>query len=307
MRTSGRCSAPIQINQIGNFIRSIFLAIDESADKDTEARYHFPVGKENTVFIRAVDAIRSRSAQEGEQDIFKAAGEIEQVIKDYQQSKEEKPKREAPQGHIEYRALAECRVSDSTDDGSIGTVSGSIQFGSLSGDLGGFREQIDPSAFDQSLAGGDIVALYQHDKTKPLASQRSGTLHLIKTPQAIQYTASLPDTSYARDLKALMHGKRQEMRGSSFGFQTLEDTWSKPQGKGLPIRTVKKAHLVEISPVVDPAYTQNSLSVRSIIPPEMRESEPEQPKSEAKPPENTPKVIPLSVAKRVIESKKHLN
>ena len=283
------------------FYSQHFLGIDKSQAKDTEGRYHYPVGKGGVVYSRAVDAIRSRASQEGEKDIFEAAGEIEQAIKDYEQSKtkpeESEPKRELNQS-IEYRHLAEVRVSEPTSDGSIGTVTGTIRFNSLSHDLGGFQERIDPAAFDDSLSEGDLVALFQHDRQKPLGSQKSNTLKVTKTSDGLTYSVDLPDTTYSRDLKALMHN-RQELRGSSFGFQTIEDAWSKPLVKGgLPVRTIKKANLLEISPVTSPAYPQNSLSVRSVIPPEFIQSEE---KSEKISPAKTP----LSLAKRILESKKH--
>ena len=281
------------------FYSQHFLGLDKAQSKDTEGRYHYPVGKGGVVYSRAVDAIRSRASQEGEKDIFEAAGEIEAAIKDYEQSKtkESEPKRELSQS-IEYRHLAEVRVSEPTDNSSIGVVSGTIKFNSLSHDLGGFVERIDPAAFDESLAEGDLVALYQHDRQKPLGSQKSNTLKVTKTSDGLTYSVDLPDTTYARDLKALMTG-RKEMRGSSFGFQTLEDAWTKPTVKGgLPIRTIKKANLLEISPVTSPAYPANSLSVRSVIPPEFIQSE-EKSKEIPKP------KITLSLANRILQAKKH--
>ncbi len=281
------------------FYSQHFLAYDADADKDTEARYHYPVGKGDTVFAHAVSAVRSRSSEAGQQEVFKAAGELEQSIKDYEQSKtkESEPKRDRTQS-IEYRHLAEVRVSEPTSDGSIGTVTGTIKFNSLSHDLGGFVERIDPAAFDDSLAQNDLVALFQHNRQQPLGSQKSNTLKVTKTNDGLTYSVDLPDTSYARDLKALMTG-RKEMRGSSFGFQTIEDSWTKPTVKGgLPIRTIKKANLLEISPVTSPAYPQNSLSVRSVIPPEFA-TEPEKSEKISQP------KIPLLLAKRILESKKH--
>ena len=144
------------------FYSQHFLGIDKSQAKDTEGRYHYPVGKGGVVYSRAVDAIRSRASQEGEKDIFEAAGEIEQAIKDYEQSKtkpeESEPKRELNQS-IEYRHLAEVRVSEPTSDGSIGTVTGTIRFNSLSHDLGGFQERIDPAASNISFSPSWLARL----------------------------------------------------------------------------------------------------------------------------------------------------
>ena len=293
------------------FYSQHFLAFDPDQPKDTEERYHYPVGKENAVYVHAVNAIRSRASESGETDIYNAAGEIEQAIKDYELSKsadakakddgktspaaakEVEPERSLPT-ELEYRAM-ECRLSSSDDQGN-GTITGTIRFNSLSSDLGGFMEKIDPHAFDQSLAEANIVCLYQHDRQRPLASQRSGTLKIEKTADAITYSAKLPSTSYAQDMRALMSGGHKELQGSSFGFQTVEDSWSK--GDLLPVRTIKRAKLVEISPVTDPAYPKNSLNVRSITIPDAAKVTPEVE------PKTSPKILPLSTARKIIQSKK---
>ncbi|MDE2101268.1 MAG: HK97 family phage prohead protease [Patescibacteria group bacterium] len=284
------------------FYSEHFLAYDPDQPKDTEEKYHYPIGKGDVVYVHAVSAVRSRASEAGQQDIFKAAGDIEAAIQEHKQSKtkESEPKRELSQS-IEYRHLSEVRVTEPTDNSSIGVVSGTIRFNSLSHDLGGFQERIDPAAFDDSLSEGDLVALFQHDRQKPLGSQRSGTLKVNKNPDGLTYSIDLPDTSYARDLKALMTG-RKEMRGSSFGFHTVADSWDRPAVKGgLPIRTIKKAHLLEISPVTTPAYPANGLSVRSVtIPPGVLESEPT--------PEPTPepaKTLPVTTATKILTAKKH--
>ncbi len=237
-----------------------FLGINETANEDTEARYSYPVGKDGEVYVNALKGDRSRSAQQKDQEIFDAAGKLLELIES------KKPERSAPDRPAEYRELP-IEVRESSDNGSIGTFSGTLEFNSLSQDLGGFREMIDPNAFDESLKNGDISALYAHDQQKPLASTRSGTLKITKTPERLTFVGMLPDTSYARDLKALNNEHRQELRGSSFGMIVKQDKWSRDES-GQPIRRIMKADLLEISPVGTPAYQKNKLNVREYLPDE---------------------------------------
>jgi uncharacterized protein len=116
--------------------------------------------------------------------------------------------------------------------------------------LGGFVEQIAPGAFDESIRNGqEIRSMYNHRLL--LGDLTSGTLALEVDSVGLRYTVDVPDTSYGRDLVALVQSKR--VRGSSFAFQTLEDTWSLTD-QGFPLRTLVKASVRETGPVDDPAY-----------------------------------------------------
>jgi len=131
-------------------------------------------------------------------------------------------------------------------------------YGVLSADLGGFREQIDPDAFTRSLAErSNILAYYNHDSSLVLGSTRSGSLHLSSDSMGLNFRVDLPNTSYARDLIALM--ERGDVSQMSFGFVTKRQSWDEPApGEALRVRTLLDVDLMEISVVADPAYPQGT-------------------------------------------------
>lgn len=121
-----------------------------------------------------------------------------------------------------------------------------------------FIERIAPGAFGASIEG-DIKLLYNHQNTMPLARSRSGTLTLSDSPNGLQYTASLPETTLGNDVRALL--ERGDLSGEmSFGFFVDKDEWNKNKTE----RTVTAARLSEISIVVDAAYPQTNSSLRCV-------------------------------------------
>ena len=131
-----------------------------------------------------------------------------------------------------------------------------IPYNSLSLDLGGFREQFLPGSVSESVKGGMIEAWQYHDRSKPLGSQKGGTLRLVDTPTSLNYEVDLPDATYARDLKAMYRDDgRTDIGGTSFGFWLNSESdmrWSRADGGN--IRTIVKATLEHVSPVITPAY-----------------------------------------------------
>lgn len=127
-------------------------------------------------------------------------------------------------------------------------------FNRTSRNLGGFVEQIDPSAFDKTLADDpDVRALINHDPTHLLGRTRSGTLRLTKDTTGLAYEVDVPDRSDARDLMVSM--ERGDISQSSFAFFMVDDDWSTTE-RDFPLRTVTAAsiHNGDVSPVTYPAY-----------------------------------------------------
>ena len=159
---------------------------------------------------------------------------------------------------------AEVRVTDGTN-ASPKIVGHAAKFNVLSQDLGGFREKIAVGAFDECLASSpDIVGLFNHSMDFVLGRTSSSTMAVSVDSEGLLYQIAPPDTQVARDLMTSM--KRGDIRGSSFGFYCLEDTWDlDPATDGL-IRTIVKASVFDCSVVTDPAYLQADASVRSQLP-----------------------------------------
>jgi HK97 family phage prohead protease len=138
-----------------------------------------------------------------------------------------------------------------------------VVYNSLSEDLGGYKERINPSAF----AGADITdvrCLINHDGNKVLGRTTSRTLVLANGPKGMGFTCDPPDTSYARDLAVSMD--RGDIDQCSFAFTVPPGgaTWeSLPDGSS--VRTVNKiSRLYDVSVVTFPAYAETSSGLRSV-------------------------------------------
>lgn len=132
-------------------------------------------------------------------------------------------------------------------------------------DLGGFVERFAPGSVADTIKSGQIEAWTYHDRTKPLGSQAGGTLRLIDTPTGLNYECDLPDTSYANDLRALMtrENGKSDIGGTSFGFAPASDGQQWKREGDQNVRTITRAHLEHISPVVTPAYPSTTAALRS--------------------------------------------
>jgi HK97 family phage prohead protease len=138
-----------------------------------------------------------------------------------------------------------------------------VVFNQLSENLGGYREQIAPEAFD-GCDMTDVRCLFNHDENRVLGRTASNTLTLSKDANGLQFECAPPDTSYARDLAACMD--RGDIDQCSFSFVVAAGgaDWSEGGETGASIRTVKKiARLYDVSVVTYPAYPQTSSELRS--------------------------------------------
>jgi HK97 family phage prohead protease len=133
------------------------------------------------------------------------------------------------------------------------------KFGVLSEDLGGWREKIDPRAFDASISGGDeIVALFNHDVNLVLGRRSAKTLRVSTDKVGLLYEIDPPATQVAKDL--LISMERGDVHQSSFAFQCSDDSWDLVGNE--VIRTVLKATVRDVSPVTSPAYLDATSGVR---------------------------------------------
>lgn len=151
-------------------------------------------------------------------------------------------------------------VAELRADGDDGKIRGyAAVFNSLSEDLGGFREQIAPGAFSETLSD-DVRALWNHDANFVLGRTTSGTLSLREDNHGLAIEIDPPDTQQARDL--LVSIRRGDVSQMSFGFYTKDDGWEKRDGEN--IRTLRKVELLDVSPVTYPAYQDTAVAVRSL-------------------------------------------
>lgn len=136
------------------------------------------------------------------------------------------------------------------------------KFNSRSRDLGGFQEVILPGAFAASITSSrDVRALVSHDPSKLLSRTANKSLRLWEDERGLRFEAEVPETSYGRDLVALM--KRGTVGQCSFGFRVVDPAGeSYTEDGGTIVRTLKAVELHEVSIVATPAYDATSVSLR---------------------------------------------
>ena len=158
---------------------------------------------------------------------------------------------------------AVVRMADMEQDGKR-IIGRAITYNSLSRDLGGFRETVAPGSMADSIRGGLVCALVNHDTSQPLGDQAAGTLRLHDGPEGLDVEIDTPDTSYARDAIAVMRQRGGTGTGMSFGFNPVDVGWDKVNGQN--VATIRKAELGEVSVLtgMPPAYAATSAALRSL-------------------------------------------
>lgn len=167
---------------------------------------------------------------------------------------------------IEHRALPAGTVELRTTRGRPVIAGLAAPFGKLSRDLGGFVEEIAPTAFrdSQGRRWPDVVARYNHDSNFLLGTSHTegrpfATLRLDVSRAGLHYQADPPRAR--ADVVELV--ERGDVRHSSFAFRTIEDEWGvTPQG--YPLRRLVRVQLIDVAPVSDPAYRDTSSALRSL-------------------------------------------
>ena len=158
-------------------------------------------------------------------------------------------------GRVEFRA----------SDNGPGKLAGyAAVFNKLSQNLGGFVERVDPAAFNKSLADGvPVVARFNHEDNYLLGTTAAETLRLSVDGTGLFYEVDLPDTQAGRDVAAL--AKRGDLSKSSFAFRVAPDgdEWGWTEND-YPLRTLRAVQLMDVAPVVSPAYLDTSTGLRSL-------------------------------------------
>jgi HK97 family phage prohead protease len=154
-------------------------------------------------------------------------------------------------------------MKSDAQDGAVRVSGYASVFDKPSENLGGFVERIKPGAFSETLKENrsDPRLLWDHNTQYVLGRRSAGTLTLTEDTKGLRFEATLPDTSYARDLKILM--ERGDVREMSFGFNVMRDVWTDTD-KPIAKRDVLEVRLIEISIVSFPAYPQTSVKLRDL-------------------------------------------
>jgi len=136
-------------------------------------------------------------------------------------------------------------------------------FGKLSRNLGGFVERVDTGAFNQARTLGwpNVVCRYNHDPNMVLGTTAGRTLQLRTDSVGLDYEV-LPPQSRTDILELVERG---DVQFSSFAFRVPQggDEWSTTD-QNYPMRTLHEVQLVDVAPVLDPAYPDATAGLRSL-------------------------------------------
>ena len=127
----------------------------------------------------------------------------------------------------------------------------------LYSEKGKFIEKVKPETFNRALARADnIDMLLNHDVRHKLASTMNQTLELREDNIGLYAKAIIHDKDVIEE------AQQGNLKGWSFGFRALSDTWKEEQ----PVakRTLEDIDLMEVSLLtIEPAYIATSVQVRA--------------------------------------------
>jgi hypothetical protein len=157
---------------------------------------------------------------------------------------------------------AEGMVLEKRADGRPVIQGYAVKWGSLSVDLGGFRERFERGAFDKvlnrSYKKADPIALFNHDGNIVLGRMSSGTLEVNADDKGLAYRI-YPPASRA-DIVELV--ERGDVSHASFAFTVEKKGEAWEPGDTKPTRVIREASgLFDISVVTNPAYPASTTSV----------------------------------------------
>jgi HK97 family phage prohead protease len=125
---------------------------------------------------------------------------------------------------------------------------------------GTFDEKIARGAFKRSINARTPVLQFEHGRHPLLGSMPLGTItKLREDDHGLYVEARLADNWLIQPVRdAIASGA---IDGMSFRFQVIKESWS--DASAVPVRTLEEVKLMELGPVVFPAYESTSVGVRS--------------------------------------------
>jgi len=133
-------------------------------------------------------------------------------------------------------------------------------FGEQTNIGGMFLEVIERGAFTDAIGRDDVVFLINHDGL-PLARTRSGTLKMTEDERGLKIETKLdPEDPDVKSIAGKM--KRGDLDKMSFAFYPDVQEWD--ESGDLPLRTIKRASLHDVSIVTTPAYEGTEIALRSL-------------------------------------------
>lgn len=157
----------------------------------------------------------------------------------------------------------ELRATGSDSNGPKHIWGYAACFDKLSRKLGGFVEQVNRNAFNESKIEGwtDVVCRYNHHDEYLLGTTYARTLQLGTDETGLAYEVEPPQSR--GDI--LEYVQRGDVRHSSFAFRTYPggDEWGVSE-YNYPMRTLHSVQLIDVAPVLDPAYPDATAQARAM-------------------------------------------
>lgn len=254
--------APMATADINDLPDSAFAHIESGGTKDSSGKTvprslrHFPIHDAAHVRNALSRAPQSPFGDAAMPKIKAAAKKFGIQVGDSDSGRSavwgETERRYTP-GALEVRA-----IDGGAKIGGYGAV-----FGKLSRNLGGFVERVGDGAFNQArqLGWPNVVCRYNHDPNMVLGTTAGRTLSLRTDNVGLDYEV-LPPTARADILELVQRG---DIQFSSFAFRVPQggDEWSVTD-QNYPMRTLHEVQLVDVAPVLDPAYPDATAGLRSL-------------------------------------------
>lgn len=164
---------------------------------------------------------------------------------------------------MEVRSIQKYEIREIQQDNTVEIEGYIAKFDSLTELFEGYYEKIDRNAFENTLSDGhNILLLYHHDITRPLASTKTGTLELNTDNIGLRFKAKINNNlSYAKDTIELI--KQGLIQGCSFGFNSIRDSVEYNGNEDRVIRTLLEVYLGECSVLCVPQYEDTMVYARA--------------------------------------------
>jgi HK97 family phage prohead protease len=238
---------------------SAFAYIDEKGER------HFPI--HNKAHVVAALRLGPRSPMWS-----KAKGKVMAAAKKYGVGAADTD-RSLESLYPEVRFISDKPELRAAEDGPQHIIGYAAVFKSTSRKLGNFHEQVMPTAFDAALRAIEdrshkdvpmnVVCRYNHKDDMLLGTTHAGTLKLSKDERGLKYDVIPPECR----ADVMEYVGRGDVRYSSFAFRVPvpgeDDSWGESE-HGLPLRQLHSVELVDVAPVLDPAYFATSASGRGM-------------------------------------------
>ena len=146
------------------------------------------------------------------------------------------------------------------ENGAVGIRGTASVTRSVSEDLGGFTEEIEPGAYEKALERSDVRGLFNHDPNYVLG-RSNRTMRVSADVDGMHYDIPQLPKARADVLEAIERG---DVDGNSFSFTVGEggDKWTTRNGKPHRVITAFE-EIFDVGPVTFPAYADTVVSARS--------------------------------------------